>query len=245
MIQSRASKLALPVRRGGHVLRSARREGGFTLLELLVVIAIIGILAAFLAMFVGGLTRKAKIEKTRALLNRLSVAAQSYKERYLIYPPSGVTPFSDGSRNLHWYLVAPQTVRTGIDPTNPANFTLEEAGPFLANLNNSEVRNGVANPWMAPNGNTALASQVIDTWGHAFGYFCAQQGAVYGGTNHYTAAHPDWLNNQGGFDLWSVGPMAPDMPGGDPPPAGAPAVNIGDQAGPNRGEEITNWSPRR
>lgn len=216
------------------MVQSRIRRGGFTLLELLVVIAIIGILAAFLAMFVGGLTRKAKIEKTRALINRISTALQSYKEKYLNYPPSG-PPLNDGARNLHWYLVAPQTLRTGINPTNPAVFVLEEAGPFLTNLNNSEVRNNQANPWTGTGGASASASQIIDTWGWQLGYYCALQAGVYGGTDHYTAVHPDWLNNKGSFDIWSVGPLA----NADPSPTAAPLNTLG------ANEEITNWSPRR
>lgn len=219
--------------RGVPALRQ-RREGGFTLLELLVVVAIIGILAAFLAVFVGGLTRKAKIEKTRALLNRLSTGLQSYKEQFLAYPPSA-QPFNDGARNLHWYMVAPQVRRTAIDPVTGVG-TFVQVGPFVQNLSNGEVRNGNANPWGAPPYNNALASQVIDAWGTAFGYYCAQQGNVYGGTNHFQAGpHPDWLDNRGSFDLWSPGP---NRQGQDPLP-GPPNNTVG------ANEEITNWSPSR
>ncbi len=219
------------------MLNSRRDRGGFTLLELLVVIAIIGILAAFLAVFVGGLTRKAKIEKTRALLNRLSTGLQSYKEQYLNYPPSA-QPFNDGSRNLHWYMVAPQVRRTAIDPVTGVG-TFVQVGPFVQNLNNSEVRNGQANPWLNAPFNNALASQITDMWNSSFGYYCAQVGPVYGGTNHYSPPHPDWLDCRGSFDLWAPGPT----PGGGVPPLdaaqGAPANTIG------QNEEITSWSPSR
>ncbi len=214
------------------MLNARRGRGGFTLLELLVVIAIIGILAAFLAVFVGGLTRKAKIEKTRALLNRISTGLQSYKEQFLNYPPSS-QPFNDGARNLHWYMVAPQVRRTAIDPVTGVG-TFVQVGPFVENLNNGEVRNNQANPWGAPPYSNTQASQIIDMWGWTFGYYCAQVGQVYGGTNHYAAIHPDWLDCRGSFDLWAPGPN-----GTADAPQGPPANNVGDN------EQITSWSPSR
>lgn len=214
------------------MLNARRGRGGFTLLELLVVIAIIGILAAFLAVFVAGLTRKAKIDKTRGLLNRISTGLQSYKEQFLNYPPSS-QPFNDGSRNLHWYLCAPQSRQTAIDPTTGRGQWIE-VGPFLSNLNNSEVRSGNANPWSGPPYDRNSASQIMDAFGWSIGYYCAQQGQIYGGTNHYQAAHPDWLDNRGSFDLWSVGPR-----GTADAPQGPPNPSIGER------EEIANWVPYR
>ncbi len=197
-----------------------RTRRGFTLLELLVVVAIIGLLASFLAVFLGNVITQAKVRKTQALLQRVELALQSYRERFGSYPPSDA-PFAEGAKNLDWYLVAPHTVRTGTDWV--------EAGPFLTNLSDSEVRGGRANPWTGVPASQALASPIIDPWDRTIGYFCAPAG-----TNHTSASHPDWTNNTAGFDLWSMGPR-----GTGDPPAGRPGASIGENG------ELTNWSPLR
>ncbi len=193
---------------------------GFTLLELLVVIAIIGLLAAFLAVFLGNLIDTAKNRKTRALLGRIEIAIQMYRQCYGAPPPSD-TPFANGARDLHWHLVALHTVKTG------TNYV--EAGPFLTNLVDSEVRGGRANPWGAIPADPTLASPIVDPWGNALGYYCAPRG-----TNHTSAAHPDWTDERDGYDLWSMGPR-----GTVDPPAGAPAASIGENG------EVVNWAPSK
>lgn len=191
---------------------------GFTLLELLVVIGIIGLLAAFLAVFLGNLIETAKVKKTRALLGRIEVAIEMYKQRYGAPPPSD-SPFAQGAKDLHVHLVAPHTVKTGTDWV--------EAGPFLTNLVDSEVRGGRANPWGAMPADPSLARPIVDAWGNALGYHCAPRG-----TNHTSAAHPDWTDERDGYDLWSMGPR-----GTTDPPAGPPAASIGENG------EIPNWAP--
>ncbi len=195
-----------------------KRHRGFTLIELLVVIAIIGVLAAFLAVFLGNLTDTAKNRRTRALLGRVEVALQMYKEQCGAYPRSDA-PFAQGAKDLHWQLAAPHSVLTG--------GTYVQAGPYLTNLVDGEVRGGRANPWGALPADPSLARLIIDAWGNALGYHCAPRG-----TNHTSAAHPDWADERDGYDLWSMGPR-----GTADPPAGAPAASIGENG------EIVNWAP--
>ncbi|MBI3272336.1 MAG: prepilin-type N-terminal cleavage/methylation domain-containing protein [Planctomycetes bacterium] len=104
----------------------SRSSGGFTLIELLVVIAVIGVLAAFLGVAVMGVANKARVENTRALLNRVASGLSTYFSRYNAYPPTDLpgsayagsvpnTPAVPGgsrglayerSKNLHFYLGA-------------------------------------------------------------------------------------------------------------------------------------------
>ncbi len=204
-------------------MRHARGRRGFTLIELLVVLAIIGLLAAFLAVFIGNIREGARRQRTRALLERIEIALESYKERFLAEPPSAL-PSADAARNLQYWLSAPHVVATGIVPGNPGATTYEEVAPLL-NLTNGEVRGGSASPWTTPPYDPALASAILDTWGHAIGYSSP-------GTNHWSAQHPDWLDNRGGADLWSVGPW-----GIGDALQGAPGPTIGENG------EITNWAP--
>lgn len=198
-------------------MRHARR--GFTLIELLVVLGIIGLLAAFLGVFIANIREGARRQRTRALLERIEIGLSSYKERFLADPPSAL-PFADAARNLHYQLAAPHVVATGIVGG------YEEVPPLL-NLTNNEVRSGGASPWVAPPYDPALASAIIDAWGHAIGYACP-------GTNHFSAQHSDWLDNSGGVDLWSVGPW-----GTADALQGAPGPTIGENG------EIANWVPAR
>lgn len=124
-----------------------------------------------------------------------------------------------GAKDLHWYLAAPHTTKTGTDYV--------QVGPFLTNLVDGEVRGGRANPWGAVPADPALAVPIIDPWGNALGYNCSPRG-----TNHTSAAHPDWTDERDGFDLWSMGPR-----GTTDPPAGPPAASIGENG------EIPNWAP--
>lgn len=93
-----------------------KREKGFTLLELLAVIMIISILAAL--MTVGGVMahRKAKIEKTKAILEALETACSGYTAEYRVHPyinpePLGLDPEEDDHHlaALIWLLTTRRT----------------------------------------------------------------------------------------------------------------------------------------
>jgi len=64
-----------------------RSSVAFTLIELLVVISIIGILAALIVPLSGVATTKMRISRTKAELNQLVTAIESYKLETGSYPP--------------------------------------------------------------------------------------------------------------------------------------------------------------
>jgi len=64
------------------------RKSGFSLVELLVVVAIIGILSMILVPNVQEHLRRAKITKTKALIESLEVALAAYKNDFRKYPES-------------------------------------------------------------------------------------------------------------------------------------------------------------
>jgi len=93
-----------------------RKRWGFTLIEMIVVIAIISILASLLAVFVVGAIDKARIHSTRAFLQGVDGACQSYKQETGAYPPDD----RGDSRCLHYYLGGERLVRKGIAELGPA-----------------------------------------------------------------------------------------------------------------------------
>jgi prepilin-type N-terminal cleavage/methylation domain-containing protein len=74
---------------GGLVRRSSKSEGGVTLVELIAVLAIISILTASVIGAIVYASRKASVAGANALLERLSVAINIYREDYAAYPPDG------------------------------------------------------------------------------------------------------------------------------------------------------------
>jgi len=67
--------------------RNRERWGGFTLVELLVVIVIIGILASLVVGLSGTASRKMRESRTRAELEGIGTAIESYKSNFGHYPP--------------------------------------------------------------------------------------------------------------------------------------------------------------
>ena len=70
-------------------MRAVRTSRAFTLIELLVVIGIIVTLTSFLAMGLSGARDKAQRKNTRALIDRIKVALESYNSEFRDYPPDG------------------------------------------------------------------------------------------------------------------------------------------------------------
>lgn len=61
----------------------------FTLIEILAVITIIGVLAGFLLVVTGGVTRTKDISRTKAEMGQIEGALENYKSAYGTYPPAG------------------------------------------------------------------------------------------------------------------------------------------------------------
>lgn len=81
-------------------------RAGFSLIELMLVLAIIGVLMAVAAVSVGGMGARAKIKATKASLQTIQSALNSYNLEYSSYPVTlkDLTlvkpPFMDDSRKL-------------------------------------------------------------------------------------------------------------------------------------------------
>jgi prepilin-type N-terminal cleavage/methylation domain-containing protein len=84
-----ARRLARTVHRPG--------GGGFSLIELLTVIAIIGILAAIGAGLAGVASRKSKESATKAGLEKLKTAIESYRADFNQYPPDSYVNAPSGA----------------------------------------------------------------------------------------------------------------------------------------------------
>lgn len=69
-------------------MRQQRTAKGFSLIELMLVIAIIGALMGVAAFAMVGQGEKAKTRATEASMKTISVALDSYKLDYNMYPPS-------------------------------------------------------------------------------------------------------------------------------------------------------------
>ncbi|MFZ4573452.1 MAG: type II secretion system protein [Phycisphaerales bacterium] len=84
----------------------AQTRGGFSLIELMLVLAIIGVLMAVAAVSVSGMGARAKIRATKASLQTIQTALNSYNLEYSSYPTtlllltSVKPPFIDDSKKL-------------------------------------------------------------------------------------------------------------------------------------------------
>jgi len=72
------------------------RDRGFTLMELLVVIAIISILMSLLVVLFNTIMTRARYADTKAMINTLTMACESYKKDFDVYPTA-----VGGSKSLH------------------------------------------------------------------------------------------------------------------------------------------------
>jgi len=68
--------------------RSTRASAGFTLVELLVVMSIIGVLIGLLYPGINAAVRAARVARTQAIIQSLTVGLEAFKGDWGVYPPS-------------------------------------------------------------------------------------------------------------------------------------------------------------
>lgn len=91
--------------------RSTRGRRGFSLIEMIAVMTIIAILAALTFPVIGGIRKRATINKAQAELEQVATAIEAYKVRHGFYPP-----FNTNSTYLNpLYLELAGTTLAGTD----------------------------------------------------------------------------------------------------------------------------------
>ena len=102
-----------------------KKDKGFTLIEMLVVVSIITLLIAFIIVVVVGITKRANVRKTEALIERLSMAVKDYFQEFRSYPQPGLYPTPNQSLT---YLL--RNAHTIYDPDDPATIR-KQLRPFI------------------------------------------------------------------------------------------------------------------
>ena len=132
---------------------------GFTLIELLVVIGIISLLLALLLTAAGSLRNRAKLGRTRMLLEKLHTGLETYNLNFMDYPPDTVNTLT-GSQALYYFLTT--SFRSSPDATKGEMKSSLNMGP-LATFDENEVslKSG--------------AAAIIDSWGNPVHFSYKQQ----------------------------------------------------------------------
>ncbi len=149
---------------GRHSGRHSGRRRGFTVIELLIAVSIVIFLVAILVMGLAGTKDKAYGKASKALIEQLKVAMQSYHAQFRDYPPDGYdqepnwtydaqgvrvgspTRSVKGTAALVYFLCRPVTKVTisGEIATNPDGSAApideryvqrQKVGPFLVDVN--------------------------------------------------------------------------------------------------------------
>ena len=104
-----------------------KNQNAYTALELLIAIAIIAMLSAILLPAISSSQRKANTAKTKAMIESLGVAIESYRSTFGAYPPEAEilgTAVSDSSESVYYH-----TGATFVAGNNTSQAI--SAGPFM------------------------------------------------------------------------------------------------------------------
>jgi prepilin-type N-terminal cleavage/methylation domain-containing protein len=168
--------------------RLKKRSGSFTLVELLVVIAVILILAGLGLSAGEGVMNRAERSRTRAEIQAMAAALESYKA------DNGIYPSYDIGLTTNNYVSADGTVGSYQNSSEllyqslagKTNFTdtTNNAGKIYMSFKADQVGNNTA----------GLDTYVQDAFGYSYGYNTGS-----------TSTHDVPYNGWGFYDLWSTG----------------------------------------
>lgn len=139
-------------------------RAGFTLVELLVAIAIIAILSGLLLAAVGSARRASAAKATKAVIERLKLACESYAADFGDYPPSSLDAL--GKRG--------NGVNEGAEALVRCLSTKREKGPYVA-FEDKDLANTDGDSMPPPDPTeSSLASrelfEAVDAWGNPLIY---------------------------------------------------------------------------
>lgn len=194
-------------------LKSSR--SGFTLIEILIVIVIISLLAGLLLPTLMNAKVQAKVGATKATLEALRAAVESYASRFGDYPPSSLAAFK-GVNN-------PNDTNLGIESAVACLASTVGGRPFVEGFQEERFAN--TDKDASPSARRAVKwyfgddqlREIVDDWGNPFVYFHFKDYAKHDKVGKYmisggvqpcvpqkgaTATYHNALK----FQLWSAGP---------------------------------------
>jgi prepilin-type N-terminal cleavage/methylation domain-containing protein len=142
------------------------RAAGFTMMELLVVIGVLAVLAGLIFPAVSAARRKAASTSTKAMIERLKLAAESYSADFGDFPPSSLSSVG----------VAGNGVNEGIESLIRCVTTRASQGPYLTDFDEKLLSNtdGDSLPKTDPVDSTIASKELFelaDAWGNPLVYY--------------------------------------------------------------------------
>ncbi len=154
----------------------------FTVIEMLIVISVISILAGILLPAIHSAQKKAKIAKTQAVIDSITIALKQYQTDFGAYPSADIPGVSgETSAECAYYY----TAATFVAGENSNEIS---AGPYMEFRQKDRKSTSRTADLLGDGTSNDTLYQVIDSWGNPLIY--TQPGT----------------NNSSSFDLYSYGP---------------------------------------